>query len=122
MRTTMTRLGSAIVLGLAGLAMVACGGTVPDETARSSTAGPPVTVSVATAELASLATWTESTATVEPWRRVMPGTKILGRIERVDVREGDRVAAGQRLARLEQVDLEAAVAQARAAVAMAERR
>jgi RND family efflux transporter MFP subunit len=56
---------------------------------------------------------------VEPIRRVEPGTKILGRIDQVLVREGERVERGQLLARLESRDLQAAVAQAEAAVAMA---
>lgn len=61
-----------------------------------------------------------ATAAIEPSRRVAPGTKILGRVEAVPVVEGQRVAAGQLLARLESRDLEAAVHQAEAAVAAAE--
>lgn len=63
---------------------------------------------------------TEATGSVEPWVRVSPGTKILGRIDQFLVREGDRVRAGQVLVRLEKRDLEAAVAQARAAISMSE--
>jgi RND family efflux transporter MFP subunit len=48
------------------------------------------------------------------------GTKLLGRINEVFVREGDHVEKGQLLATLESRDLEAAVAQARASVTMAE--
>lgn len=62
----------------------------------------------------------QATGSVRPWARVSPGTKILGRVEEVTVREGDRVSRGQMLVRLERRDLEAAVEQARAAVAMAE--
>ncbi len=63
---------------------------------------------------------TEVTGAVEPIERASPGTKIMGRVERVTVREGDAVRAGQVLARLESRDLEASAAQAKAGVAMAE--
>jgi len=108
---------SAIVLAAALLA--ACAGDRREGEAAPAEAGP-VDATVATAETVALAVWTEATASVEPWRRVTPGTKILGRIERVSVREGDRVAAGTVLAAIEKRDLDAAVAQARAAIAMAE--
>jgi RND family efflux transporter MFP subunit len=61
-----------------------------------------------------------TTGSIRPWARVSPGTKILGRVEEFTVREGDRVRRGQVLVRLERRDLEAAVEQARAAIAMAE--
>lgn len=60
------------------------------------------------------------TGTVEPFARVSPGTKIMGRIDRMEVRAGDRVSKGMVLARLESRDLDAAVTTAEAAVAMAE--
>ncbi|UCF68217.1 MAG: efflux RND transporter periplasmic adaptor subunit, partial [Acidobacteriota bacterium] len=56
---------------------------------------------------------------VRAWARVELASKIMGRIERLSVREGDRVERGQRLVVLEQRDLQAAVSQAQAAVAMA---
>jgi RND family efflux transporter MFP subunit len=59
---------------------------------------------------------------VEPWQRVSPGTKILGRISTVTVDVGDRVETGQLLSRLEDADLQASLEQARAAVAIAETR
>ena len=80
----------------------------------------PVAVSIQTAASATLPERTEATGTVEPIRRVQPGTKILGRIDRVLVREGEKVARGQLLARLESADLEAAVASSQAAVRRAE--
>ncbi|MEJ2085355.1 MAG: efflux RND transporter periplasmic adaptor subunit [Acidobacteriota bacterium] len=63
-----------------------------------------------------------ASGTVEPWQRVSPGTKIMGRISQVNVDIGDRVEKGQLLARLEDADLRAAVEQARAAIAIAEAR
>lgn len=63
-----------------------------------------------------------ASGTVEPWQRVSPGTKIMGRISQVSVDVGDRVAEGQLLSRLEDADLRAAVEQARAAIAIADAR
>ena len=58
----------------------------------------------------------EAIGTVDPWVRVAPGTKILGRVASVPVREGERVRAGQVLAALEDADLRAGVDQAKAAL------
>jgi RND family efflux transporter MFP subunit len=82
--------------------------------------GEPVAAETAVATIETVPESVQATGTVEPWARVSPGTKILGRIDKVLVREGDRVRAGAVLAVLEKRDLEAAVEQARAAVAMAE--
>lgn len=79
-----------------------------------------VPVEIVTLQPIAVPVGSEYTGSVEPWTRTTPGTKILGRVERVAVRAGDRVAAGALLASLERRDLDAAVAQARAAVAMAE--
>lgn len=79
-----------------------------------------VSAPLAVVALADAPAVTEVTGAVEPIERVSPGTKIMGRVERVHVREGDAVRAGQVLARLESRDLAAAVEQARAGVAMAE--
>ncbi len=118
--TTMTGTMLVRTIGLAALALsaIACGGG-SDRTGAALPEAPEVAAAVETVEIATLPDWTEATASVEAWRRVTPGTKILGRVERVPVREGDRVGAGAVLAKLESRDLEAAVAQARAAVAMA---
>ncbi len=99
--------------------LVACGGgDAPPETAPETAV--PVAVRVAVAEVETVPIQTRASGSVEPYRRVMPGTKILARIETVRVREGDRVERGQLLARLESRDLQAAVAQAEAALAMSE--
>lgn len=105
--------------------VVACGGEVTSAAERDLQAAggtEPVAVELATASLESLPLLTHATGSLEALRRVSPGTKILGRIERVAVREGDRVDEGTLLARLESRDLEAAVRQAEAAVRMAEAR
>jgi len=79
-----------------------------------------VSAPVAVAEVAAAPATIEVTGSVEPIERVSPGTKLMGRVERVMVGEGDAVRAGQTLARLESRDLAASVEQAKAGVAMAE--
>ena len=103
---------------LATLVLAACGGGMPEREAPSEP--PPVAVHTRTAVFGPMASSVLASGGVEPWRRVEPGSKILGRVDSVTVREGDQVEAGRVLARLESGDLEAAVAQARAAVEMAE--
>ena len=117
----------ALTRGMKGLAwgvlpalLAACGGSPPAP--EPGTAATPIAVTVAVATVETVADVVEASGVVEPWQRVMPGTKILGRISEVKVREGDRVERGQLLARLEDRDLEAAVEQARAGIAMAEAR
>ena len=79
-----------------------------------------MTARVAEAEIVEIPLVAEASGSVEAWQRVSPGTKIMGRVSELTVREGDRVSADQAIVRLESADLEAAVAQARAAVMMAE--
>jgi len=106
--------GTAALLMLAALG---CGGDPAPPPPAERT---PVTVATRTAESDDVPQVVQATGSVRPWARVSPGTKILGRVDAVTVREGDRVRRGQVLARLERRDLEAAVEQARAAVTMAE--
>ncbi len=61
----------------------------------------------------------EGTGTIEA-TEVRVGTKVLGRIKDLLVREGDVVKAGQVIARLESAEYAAAVARDRASVAKAE--
>lgn len=111
------RYGWLIAIPLLGL-MAGCGG--PGHESVGPEARPAVVAETRVAEVQSIGLVTEATGSVEPWVRVSPGTKILGRIDQFLVREGDRAREGQVLVRLEKRDLEAAVAQARAAIAMAE--
>ena len=109
----------ALTIASAGLAAIGC--QAPhEEAAPAAVAGAPVSAEVADVTLSTVPVVSESTGPAQPWRRVSPGTKIMGRVSELTVREGDRVRSGQVLARLESADLEAAVAQARAAVIMAE--
>jgi len=108
-----------IALAATVLAATAC--QAPQETAPAG-AATPVTVSaqVATAEVREVAVVAEASGSVEAWRRASPATKLMGRVLELTARDGDRVRAGQVIARLESADLEAGAAQARAAVVMAE--
>lgn len=114
---TFARLVPVLVLA------VACGGG--DEAAHRGTAAAgqePVPVDVARARLAEVPRTVQVTASVEPSRRVLPGTKIMGRVQAVPVAEGQAVSTGELLARIESRDLEAAMRQAEAGVASAEAR
>lgn len=108
--------GMACAGGL--LAATACGGGHVGDAAGVERE--PVSAETAIAQRQAFSDRVEVTGSIEPEARVMPGTKIMGRIESVEVDVGDRVRKGQVLARLEKRDLEAAVEQARAAITMAE--
>jgi GAF domain-containing protein/multidrug resistance efflux pump len=60
-------------------------------------------------------------ARVLPERRLPVSAEAGGRLAAVLVREGDRVEAGQEIARLDDIEVQAALAEARAQLAMAER-
>ncbi len=116
----MTKQAIWVVL-LVGAVLVAtgCGGDYEPQTGIT---GPDVSaqMALAVAESGPVPVRFEVTGTADPWRKISPGTKLIGRIAEVPAREGDRVRQGQVLARLDSRDLQAAVEQARAALAMAE--
>ncbi|MBD3867799.1 MAG: efflux RND transporter periplasmic adaptor subunit [Acidobacteria bacterium] len=114
-----TKITNAALLLTALIGVAGCGG---GHDAAAVANGPDVTVeaAVSVAEAGPVQSRFEVTGSAEPWRKVAPGTKLMGRIAEVPVREGDRVRKGQLLARLDARDLNAAVEQARAALAMAE--
>jgi RND family efflux transporter MFP subunit len=111
-------LGLAWLVAL--LAIAGCGGEHAGN--GESVERQAVRAETTTAQLRSVTDRIEVTGSIEPQARVLPGTKIMGRIETVTVDVGDRVRRGQVLAALEKRDLEAAVEQARAAIRMAEAR
>ncbi|MFZ5622955.1 MAG: efflux RND transporter periplasmic adaptor subunit [Gemmatimonadota bacterium] len=104
-----------LVLGLGALA--ACGHTPDPSRDRSAPA-------VSGAEVAVLDTTVDATieaaGTAEPFQRAVLSSKLMGTVLEVRVRAGDRVRAGQILARLDTRDLAAKDAQVRAAMAGAE--
>jgi RND family efflux transporter MFP subunit len=106
-----------LTLAVASLLLSACGGDEPRVEPQPETA---FDLTTAVAEERQVVDSIEASGVVEAWRRVSPGTKVMGRIEEVRVREADRVRSGQLLAKLEDRDLRAAVDQARAGIAMAE--
>lgn len=75
----------------------------------------PVAVDVMLAKREDVQTSVVASGRVLSLARVDIGATITGRVQKVAVREGARVAEGQLLARLEQPELAAAVSQARAA-------
>ncbi len=108
------------LLGLLPLLVLAACGSEPTSDRSTAAALDPVVVEVRTATLETVPRMIRVNASVEPLRRVSPGSKILGRVALVAAREGDRVDRGALLARLESRDLEAAERQTEAAVRMAE--
>jgi HlyD family secretion protein len=82
---------------------------------------PPV-VSVASVGYRDIIETYESVATAESPYNVKISPKVTGRIDFLQVREGDRVNAGDVLVRLDPADVEGQVQQARAAVAEAQSR
>ncbi|WP_455282587.1 efflux RND transporter periplasmic adaptor subunit [Cupriavidus necator] len=81
-------------------------------------APPPVPVRVARVEARDVARQAESVGTVRPLRDVVVRTQIDGQLMRLHVREGQQVARGELLATLDDRPLQAALAQARATLAM----
>ena len=71
-------------------------------------------VDVLTAKLEDVRASVVASARVLSTARVDIGATITGRVQKVAVREGERVAEGQLLVQLEQAELLAAVTQARA--------
>ena len=103
---------------LAGL-LTACGGS--DSGSDPAAAEPPtITARTGVVEAVVVPDVAWISGSLAAARRVEPGTKILGRVDRVAVEEGQEVQRGQLLVQLEDADLRAAVAQSEAAVTMAE--
>ncbi len=111
----------ALTIVAAAVAVVTAGcGQASQEAPGAEAAAVVVTAEMAVAELTEVPVVTTASGATEAWRRSSPGTKIMGRVSELLVREGARVSADQVIARLESADLEAALAQARAAMVMAE--
>ncbi len=90
---------------LAALAFVAgCGG---HEQAEEGHAEAPLRVRRDTVRLEQVPVTVTAMGTTEPYARATPGTRLLGRVLQVNVKEGDRVAEGQVLVRIEEAELDA---------------
>ncbi|HEX6851734.1 MAG TPA: efflux RND transporter periplasmic adaptor subunit [Candidatus Polarisedimenticolaceae bacterium] len=79
----------------------------------------PLAATVVAAAPSAVAGSTGATGLVEPWRRAMPSTLLMGRVESILKREGDRVRRGETLARIDARDVDARKAQADAALSAA---
>jgi RND family efflux transporter MFP subunit len=103
------------ILALAGV--VACGREPAPE---PSAAPPPPSGRVVEVRDTVLPAFLEAAGIAAPVRRATLSTKLMGAVTEVLVREGDRVRAGQVLARVDARDIAAKRAQAAAGVAEAE--
>jgi RND family efflux transporter MFP subunit len=110
------RAARAAALALAALA-AACGAD-PHER-RPGFSGEPVEVRAEAVDAGAWSEGLEVTGTIAAFRRASPGTVLMGRVEAVLRREGDRVVAGEPLARIEVREVTARLAQAEAGVAAA---
>jgi macrolide-specific efflux system membrane fusion protein len=106
-----TRRKPLLIVLAAVIVMAGGGATWYGLKAPSSAAGPP-TALVASRDLSATVT-AVGTVHAMVGAEVRVGSRIPGRVEQIAVRVGDRVKAGQMIARLEQDDLRAAVAKAR---------
>ncbi len=97
----------AAVAVLLALTLAACGGEPPAAPAE----GEAVPVRLATARADAQPQTFRFAGTVRGTRRVPLSTKLMGTIAKLDLDEGDRVAAGQVVARIRSDDVEAQRAQ-----------
>lgn len=113
MRRTLTMIAATVA---AGVVAAGCGGTeAPAPAAVTPVSGTAVAVTDTT-----LPDVFEASGVAEPIQRAMVGTKLMARVTEVLVKEGDRVAAGQVLLRLDARDITAKGVQVQAGVAAAE--
>lgn len=104
------------------LALFSCAGDGVPNKEQSTGADEPAIVSVRTAEVREETAPDTITAAgvVEPIRRAMPASRLMGTVTAAPFDEGDRVRAGQVLVRIDMQDLAARRAQALAQVREAE--
>lgn len=114
----------AVLLAVAGIAAVALRGRNPSASPRASSGQPPpvVPVEVATVTSGAVARTIEVSGTVTSARAAEIFPKQSGRVVRVLVQDGARVAAGQTIVELDASEQRAEAAQAQAAVAAAQAR
>jgi macrolide-specific efflux system membrane fusion protein len=110
---------TAVWVSLVGLVLAGAGGAGWYAVKRPAGASGPPTALVARRDLRAAVT---ATGTIKAMvgAEVKVGSRIPGRVDQLAVQVGDRVTAGQVIARLEQDDLLAAVEKARADLAAAE--
>lgn len=113
---------AALLVALALLALAACSGSGPDSQPKRTgkPAEPARAVRIARVQLEPIAGGFGASGLLVPREEAAVGSELAGyRVAQVLVEEGDRVARGQPLARLDDTLLRARIAQARANVAQA---
>lgn len=89
------------------------------QTAESKDASPPPNVEYQRIELTTVEDRLTLTGTVAPWKDVTLSAEISGKIETQPIDEGDEVAAGSELARIDTQTIQARLQQARAQARLA---
>ena len=103
----------ALALASLSFTLAACTGRGEARVPRT---GGPVTAPIATARMDQVPDTLLLAGTVQPYSRVVIAAKVMGRIRKIAVKEGDVVRTGQMLVKIDDSDLAAALAQAEAAV------
>ncbi len=101
------------------IGMLGCGGTDAARSPDVPQADPPVGTTI-TARDTTIAATFEAAGLAEPFRRATLSTRMMGAVTAVLVQEGDRVTAGQVLARIDARELAAKRTQVQAGIAVAE--
>ncbi len=109
-----TMVAGVLILGLTG----ACGGNAPEPGAAK--APNQATGTTLVVRDTTIRGTFEAAGVAEPMQRATLSTKLMGSVTAVLVREGDRVAKGQVLARIDARDVQAKRAQVEAGIAGAE--
>ncbi|MDP1860763.1 MAG: efflux RND transporter periplasmic adaptor subunit [Gemmatimonadaceae bacterium] len=97
----------------------ACGGAGEEEVVKEAIAAPPAGTLFVVRDSSVRALY-HATAVAEPYAQAIVSTKLMGTVLAVQVREGDRVSAGQSLVRIDARDLDARRQQVQAGIASAE--
>jgi RND family efflux transporter MFP subunit len=106
------KLAWAAGLAAAGLVLTSCGSETPQRAALATAA--PVAVETASAAAQNWPVIYEATGTVRARTAAVVASKVMGYVEQVNARVGDRVRAGQVLVTIDARDLEANLRRAEA--------
>jgi len=102
---------------LAGVSLASCGHK--EKGAQPAAVAAPVAVKISLAQPVAWPDYFEAPGTVRARQTATVSARVMGHVEQAQAREGDRVAAGQLLAKIDARDLEIAVRQAEAGLAEA---
>lgn len=94
----------AVALAAAGLVLTSCGSETPQHAAAAAAA--PVAVETASAATQDWPATYEATGTVRAQTAAVVASKVMGYVQQVNARVGDRVHAGQMLVTIDARDLE----------------